>query len=339
MDQGNTVATEVDFNTPEIAGYMAQNMELLDCYQGLCHSHHTMDTFFSGTDMNTLKKEGIDMNNFVSLIVNNAGKYNANLTRKITYKTKDRIEREKSGQYTYFDQPPVQISGLKEIINKEYAEYFVEYVPLTVVREFVEEDETSVRFSEVQKRNEKKQKSQYNKGNFGNLFGDYNPYKPFAKPLLNDDTKPSKGTVILKDDDDLPDDDTSVYGDLETIAKSIKWPAEELNDLVRQLILGTPFANKVEIEKLKKEMFSIYEARFHAVRDNNKSSFSSWAETWVQWLLCDYDDEWIYEKYNLMDEVEAFSVIAFKLTEILNTFPKNIYRDIMIDELCSYMEF
>ena len=40
----------------------------------------TKMTFFSGTDLNTLQEEGSDMNNFLSLIVNNAGQYTAAIT-------------------------------------------------------------------------------------------------------------------------------------------------------------------------------------------------------------------------------------------------------------------
>ena len=43
-------------------------------------------TFFSGTDTATLKEEGRDRNNFVSLIVNNAGSYTAAITRRIKSK-------------------------------------------------------------------------------------------------------------------------------------------------------------------------------------------------------------------------------------------------------------
>ena len=45
-----------------------------------------MSTFFSGTDTATLKEEGRDRNNFVSLIVNNAGSYTAAITRRIKSK-------------------------------------------------------------------------------------------------------------------------------------------------------------------------------------------------------------------------------------------------------------
>ena len=44
-----------------------------------------MPTFISGTDLNTLQEEGSDMNNFLSLIVNNAGQYTAAITRKVKH--------------------------------------------------------------------------------------------------------------------------------------------------------------------------------------------------------------------------------------------------------------
>lgn len=49
---------------------------------GLIHSHNVMGTFMSGTDIHTLHKEGNDTIHFLSLIVNNDGKYTAAITRK-----------------------------------------------------------------------------------------------------------------------------------------------------------------------------------------------------------------------------------------------------------------
>ena len=46
-----------------------------------------MSAFFSSTDIKTLRVEGNDRNNFVSLIVNNEGSYRAAITRKITKRT------------------------------------------------------------------------------------------------------------------------------------------------------------------------------------------------------------------------------------------------------------
>ena len=82
MNIGNAGYTEFN-NTPDIANYMAENPNLLDCYNGLIHSHHQMNSFFSGTDLNTLKEEGNERLHFVSLIVNNNGNYVAAITRKV----------------------------------------------------------------------------------------------------------------------------------------------------------------------------------------------------------------------------------------------------------------
>lgn len=82
MDIGTQAYTEFDMN-PDVIAYMCENPELLDCQMGLIHSHNNMSTFFSGTDTATLKEEGRDRNNFVSLIVNNAGTYTAAITRRV----------------------------------------------------------------------------------------------------------------------------------------------------------------------------------------------------------------------------------------------------------------
>lgn len=81
LDVGTAATTEFDLS-PEVVSYMVEN-DLLDCQTGLIHSHHTMATFFSGTDTNTLKKQGSERNRFLSLIVNNKKEYSAALTTKL----------------------------------------------------------------------------------------------------------------------------------------------------------------------------------------------------------------------------------------------------------------
>lgn len=83
LDIGNQTTTEFS-QDPEIIAYMDEN-NLLDCYQALIHSHHNMAAFFSGTDTATLLKEANDTPHFLSLIVNNAEKYVAKITRRISY--------------------------------------------------------------------------------------------------------------------------------------------------------------------------------------------------------------------------------------------------------------
>lgn len=84
-DIGSGGYTEFDHKA-DIVTYADAN-DLLDCHQGLIHSHNKMATFFSGTDKSTLIEEGMSMPHFLSLIVNNAGKYTARITRRVTLST------------------------------------------------------------------------------------------------------------------------------------------------------------------------------------------------------------------------------------------------------------
>ena len=81
LNIGSQTYTEFTIN-PEVAGYMVEN-NLTECSQGLIHSHNIMETFFSDTDIKTLKEEGEEKNHFLSLIVNNAGTYSARITQNV----------------------------------------------------------------------------------------------------------------------------------------------------------------------------------------------------------------------------------------------------------------
>lgn len=81
---GSSAFTSFD-HKPEIIRY-ADEHNLLDCFHALIHSHNHMNSFFSGTDNNTLKEQGEQMPHFLSLIVNNSMKMTAKITRMVIYK-------------------------------------------------------------------------------------------------------------------------------------------------------------------------------------------------------------------------------------------------------------
>lgn len=77
-------------------------------------------TFFSGTDTNTLQEEGFYKNNFVSLIVNNAGTYTAAITRHVFSEIKNNTT------YTYEMFGDGTVAGQEEgTEKKECIEYFM----------------------------------------------------------------------------------------------------------------------------------------------------------------------------------------------------------------------
>ena len=128
MDIGSSAYTEFEMS-PEVATYMVENPELLDCKMGLIHSHQSFGTFFSGTDTATLQSEGKHRNHFLSLIINNAGVYTAAITRKKIVK-KDIVEMprlELGTSYILVLNPMFQ-KGVELIIAKQ-ALYQLSYIP------------------------------------------------------------------------------------------------------------------------------------------------------------------------------------------------------------------
>lgn len=117
MDIGTSTYTEFKMSS-DVISYMTEN-DLLDSQMGLIHSHNTMNAFFSGEDQNTLKLEGTDRNNFLSLIVNNAGDYNAAITRNIKIKTASHTE----SNYEFFDKG-INNTIKDDVVNKNIIEYF-----------------------------------------------------------------------------------------------------------------------------------------------------------------------------------------------------------------------
>ena len=110
-----------------------------------------MPTFFSSTDTSTLLEEGTEVNHFVSLIVNNEGKYTAGVTRKIIeeIKANSHIVYTKSNYYDTFNNERVSINedskeeeDKEETIKDEYVEWFnLEIEKAEVVNKFEEIDE------------------------------------------------------------------------------------------------------------------------------------------------------------------------------------------------------
>ena len=105
--------------TPEICNYMMEK-DLLDCKTGLIHSHDTMNAFFSGTDSETLKTEGLDSCHYLSLVVCNSGPYVARVTRHI----KEAFEGMKTTKYSSYGDSEISFSDEVSIIERDCVEYF-----------------------------------------------------------------------------------------------------------------------------------------------------------------------------------------------------------------------
>lgn len=133
QDLGNAVYTELSQDI-SMASYMARH-DLMGYYTGCMHSHHSMSTNFSGTDMETVNDWGNTQNHFVSLIVNNEGLYSAKITRKIKRTTKSTS----SGtiEYAYKSWQDIEHSSVTKFESKtnSVTDYYIEVFNLDITVE------------------------------------------------------------------------------------------------------------------------------------------------------------------------------------------------------------
>lgn len=71
MDQGSAAYTEYELDPEVVMEFLMDHPEYEDCSIGHIHSHHTMSTFFSVTDVEELQDNAPNHNLYLSLIVNN----------------------------------------------------------------------------------------------------------------------------------------------------------------------------------------------------------------------------------------------------------------------------
>ena len=81
MDKGSKTYTEYEPDE-DFIGYRMSNPQSLKWKMGHIHSHNTMKTFFSGTDMSELNDNSEFHNYYLSLIVNNCGE----MTAKVAFR-------------------------------------------------------------------------------------------------------------------------------------------------------------------------------------------------------------------------------------------------------------
>lgn len=331
MDIGTQAYTEFDMN-PDVISYMCENPGLLDCQMGLIHSHNNMSTFFSGTDTATLKEEGRDRNNFVSLIVNNAGSYTAAITRRI--KSKQVME---SVSYEFFGDGEKQ--DTKEYVSDaDEIEWF--YLKIEKEGENYSFPDMAARLEEIkQAKAERAEKAKiaqtpvYQGGYKPVIANSYNTKAGPANFVKNEVDKPKVVQPTLFDDtDDLPFDDNYnlPYG-------QVTFDKVTLKSLVLQLITGSIIISndsKIDISKWAKSMPTLYEKRFGKGKEGMKN-FKMWADTYAEYLTWYVTDEKLEELG--FDETEICAICAHDMIEELTKLPENDYIKGYIDALQKYL--
>lgn len=328
MDIGTQAYTEFDMN-PDVIAYMCENPELLDCQMGLIHSHNNMSTFFSGTDTATLKEEGRDRNNFVSLIVNNAGSYTAAITRRIKSK-----QVKESVSYEFFGDG--EKHDTKEYVSDaDEIEWF--YLKIEKEDENYSFPDMAARLEEIkQAKAEKVKKAQtpVYQGSYKPVIA--NSYGTKADPanLVKKETKRPKvvQASLFDDVDDLPFEVgyDIPYG-------QVTFDKVTLKSLVLQLITGSIIISndsKIDITKWAKSMPALYEKRFGKGKEGMKN-FKIWADTYAEYLTWYVTDEKLEELG--FDETEICAICAHDMIEELTKLPENDYIKGYIDALQKYL--
>lgn len=328
MDIGTQAYTEFDMN-PDVIAYMCENPELLDCQMGLIHSHNNMSTFFSGTDTATLKEEGRDRNNFVSLIVNNAGSYTAAITRRIKSK-----QVKESVSYEFFGDG--EKHDTKEYVSDaDEIEWF--YLKIEKEDENYSFPDMAARLEEIKQakaERAKKVQSPVYQGGYKPVIA--NSYGTKAGPanLVKKEIKRPKvvQTSLFDDVDDLPFEVgyDIPYG-------QVTFDKVTLKSLVLQLITGSIIISndsKIDITKWAKSMPALYEKRFGKGKEGMKN-FKMWADTYAEYLTWYVTDEKLEELG--FDETEICAICAHDMIEELTKLPENDYIKGYIDALQKYL--
>ena len=327
MDIGTQAYTEFDMN-PDVIAYMTEHTELLDCQIGLLHSHNSMPSFFSGTDVSTLREEGRDRNNFVSLIVNNAGTYTAAITRRVKSK-----QVKESISYEFFCDG--EKHDTKEYVSDaDEIEWF--YLKIEKEGENYSFPDMAARLEEIKQvkaeRAKKVQTPVYPSGYKPVIANSYGTNAGPANLVKKEFDKPKVVQPSLFDNvDDLSFDDTYSlpYG-------QVTFDKVTLKSLVLQLITGSIIvsSSKIDISKWAKSMPTLYEKRFGKGKEGMEN-FKMWADTYAEYLTWYTTDEKLEELG--FDETEICAICAHDMIEELTKLPENDYIKGYIDALQKYL--
>lgn len=310
MDYGS--ATYTEFNkSAEICNYMIEH-DLLECQQGLMHSHDQMSTFFSGTDLGTLQEEGSDMNNFLSLIVNNAGQYTAAITRKVKHipHVTEVLE------YEFFGEETINIG------NDEYdaiESYEIEYFFLNIEKPTVNIGYTDLfnRIEEISK--DKTKITNISREPRANLIVD-STLK--ATPLYKETNIPfSKANTAVQAGVDT--DESIDYN-------KYKFNETDLNNIVKQLLIGSPIFTPKDLNEWVQKMPTVFSKRF-GEGQKGLENYRAFIGYFVEFLVTEVFDDNLAEEGYLEDSQMA--ICAYGVLQKLHTFKTNSFIEVIEDEV------
>lgn len=310
MDQGSGVHTEFDLDAPEITRYMVMEGLTRLC-MGLIHSHNQMQAFFSGEDRGTLLQHGEHMHNFVSLVVNNAGKYVARLTRQVSVSGLEEKIITAKATSPVFNTDNIEEYNYSHKESTPISKQYIEYVDLEIHKPEVSIYDSSIeRFGEINTRCSTQKQT------------------AFAGPKVSyTDWKEGKQGSLFKEDaveENFESDGFVIPQELLEELKTIPWKKLGFEGWISQLLYGSPFAKPTTIDKTAiARLNALYKERFP-----NEVDFSAWFDVWLDFMVSDFDVP-ISKQSEFMDSEEA---LIYKTYHFLSS-KDIVYRDMMFRSL------
>ena len=276
----------------------------------------TKMTFFSGTDLNTLQEEGSDMNNFLSLIVNNAGQYTAAITRKV----KHIPHVTETLEYEFFGDGTINL-GTDEYDAVE--SYEIEYFFLDIEKPTVNIGYTDLfdRINEISNSKviniaSKKENTNNNFNLKSNLIIPSTVQEPILEGKL-----PFEGLSKQKaevDKEDIIDYD------------NVKFNNNQLNSITKQLLIGSPIFTPKDLNEWVQKMPTVFSKRF-GEGQKGLENYRAFIGYFVEFLLSEAFDEDLAEEGYMEDY--QMPICAYGVLQKLHTFKTNSFIEVIKDEL------
>ena len=367
MDIGTQGFTQYN-ESADVVSYMVEHPELLQdgIYQGLIHSHNNMPTFFSGTDTNTLISEGTDTVHFVSLIVNNAGKYTAGVTRRISkeIKAEAHVIFTTDVKYPTYNGAVVPLvanlrseKDTQQVKKEEYIEWFnLDIEKAEVATPFEEIDTRLSEIRQAQTRRYTPSTPSYpSYGSYGGGYGGYqrpasytppttppNPsegYKRVTTPSQNLTEKPVKEPTLFHG-----------FGEMEELGYILTpVDAKLVESLALQLLTGSiflPYPEKIDASQWVQHLDETIEKRFGSFTDGlNEDRWAHWLTNFIEVILDEPLDEKFLEEVEQKWQLEtgdpdiSRQILAYNIGLYLSGLPDSYCKNAIIEELETYLPY
>lgn len=269
-------------------------------------------TFFSGTDTDTLLEEGSDMNNFLSLIVNNAGQYTAAITRKVKHipHVTEVLE------YDFFGEETINI-GRDEYDTIE--SYEIEYFFLNIEKPTVSIGYTDL-FSRIEEISKDKSKiTNIKREPHTNIV-----IEPTIKatPLYKETNIPfSKVNTTVQ---------TGVDTDESIDYNKYKFNETDLNSITKQLLIGSPIFTPKDLNEWVQKMPTAFSKRF-GEGQKGLANYKAFIGYFVEFLLSEaFDNDLAEEGY--MEDYQM-PICAYGVLQKLHQFKSNSFLNIIEEEV------